>query len=36
MRIEVLFTGFPGKLRTGFMEWSSVVYFESNGKKGEH
>jgi glyoxylase-like metal-dependent hydrolase (beta-lactamase superfamily II) len=33
MRVEVLFTGFPGKLRTGFMEWSSVVYFESGGKK---
>ncbi len=33
MRIEMVFTGFPGKLRTGFLEWSAVVYFEAGGKK---
>lgn len=33
MRIEVVFSGFPGKLRTGFMEWSSIIYFESGNRK---
>lgn len=33
MRVDMVFSGFPGKLRTAFMEWSSIIYFESGGKK---
>lgn len=33
MKTELIFEGFPGKLTTGFMGWSSVVYIETNGTK---
>ncbi|HHV64321.1 MAG TPA: MBL fold metallo-hydrolase [Peptococcaceae bacterium] len=33
MKVEMVFEGFPGKLATGFMLWSSVVYIETKGTK---
>ncbi|MHB1654221.1 MAG: MBL fold metallo-hydrolase [Desulfitobacteriaceae bacterium] len=33
MKTELIFQGFPGKLTTGYMGWSSVVYIETKGIK---
>ena len=33
MRMELIFSGFPGKLASGYMGWSAVVYLESGGQK---
>ena len=33
MRVETVFSGFPGKLLSGYMEWSAVVFIEAGGKK---
>ncbi len=33
MKIDLIFEGFPGKLTTGYMGWSSVVYIETKGIK---
>lgn len=32
MRMEMVFRGFPGKMHTGYMEWSAVVLVEADGK----
>lgn len=32
MRIDMVFSGFPGKMETGFMEWSAVVLVREGGK----
>ncbi len=33
MKMELIFNGFPGKLASGYMGWSSVVYIETAGVK---
>lgn len=33
MKVEVIYQGFPGKLSTGYMNWSTVVYIETQGIK---
>ena len=33
MRLEIIYQGFPGKMASGYMGWSTVVFFESGGKK---
>ncbi|WP_337998279.1 MBL fold metallo-hydrolase [Oleispirillum naphthae] len=33
MKITPLFQGFPGKMTTGYLGWSSVVLFEQDGRK---
>ncbi|MDR3566169.1 MAG: MBL fold metallo-hydrolase [Negativicutes bacterium] len=33
MRLELVFQGFPGKLASGYMGWSTVMYLEAGGKK---
>ena len=33
MKTELIFQGFPGKMSTGYMGWSSVVYIETQGIK---
>ncbi len=32
MRLEIVFRGFPGKLLSGYMEWSTVALLQSGGK----
>lgn len=32
MRIEIVSQGFPGKMTTGYMGWSSVVFIEQQGR----
>lgn len=33
MRVETVFSGFPGKLLSGYMEWSAVIFVACEGKK---
>lgn len=33
MRVEILFQGFPGKLASGYLQWSSVIFVESKGTR---
>ena len=33
MRIEMVFSGFPGKMTTGYMEWSTVVFLETESRR---
>lgn len=33
MRLEMVFSGFPGRMTTGYMEWSAVVFLETNNKR---
>lgn len=33
MKIEIIFQGFPGKLASGYMGWSTVAYMEAGSRK---